>query len=156
MSERYWMFVLPPRDKVSGTEDGSLAEKTCARFTGEYDLKLCLTGFGNLAGSFWLMFDFQDGVSYPPDSTEDADIAAKRAVDRCTRHPDPGSVCKDSYRGRSRTCTTWNTRTCRISVASLPRSTWRLVNSPCKQLKISENPLPTPDRPTVDRLQSVR
>lgn len=90
--ERYWMFVLPPRDKVSGTEDGSLAEKTCARFTGEYDLKLCLTGFGNLAGSFWLMFDFQDGVSYPPDSTEDADIAAKRAIDRCTRHPDPG-IC---------------------------------------------------------------
>jgi len=90
--ERYWMFTLPPRVEISGAEDGPLAEKTCTRFTDKYERTLCLSGFGNLAGSFWLMFDFQDGVSYPPGSVEDADIAAKRAVDRCARHPDPG-IC---------------------------------------------------------------
>lgn len=89
--ERYWMFVLPPRDTISGTEDGDLARAACARFSGEYELRQCLTGFGQLASSFWLMFDFQDGVSYPPDSPEDADIAAQRAVVRCTRHPDLGA-----------------------------------------------------------------
>jgi len=90
--ERYWMFVLPPRDTISGTEDRDLARDACVRFSGEYELRQCLTGFGQLAGSFWTMFDFQDGVPYPPDSPEEADIAAQRAVDRCARHPDLG-VC---------------------------------------------------------------
>lgn len=88
--ERYWMFVLPPRDMVSGTEDGSLVESTCLRFSGTYELRQCLVGFGALAALLWTIFDIQDGVSYPPDSPEDADIVAKRAVSRCSKHPDLG------------------------------------------------------------------
>jgi len=90
--ERFWMFVLPSRATFSGTGDGDLARDTCARFSWEYERRQCLTGFGNLAGALWTIFDFQDGVSYPPSSPEEADIAAQRAVDRCARHPDLG-VC---------------------------------------------------------------
>jgi hypothetical protein len=90
--ERYWMFLLPPRAEAIGTEDSRLATETCTRFQDKYELEMCLVGFGNLAAAFWQMFDLPDGVSYPPDSPEDADIVAQLAVARCARHPDM-SLC---------------------------------------------------------------
>jgi len=88
--ERYWMLLLPPRSEVSGFEDGPLAHKTCSRFSKGYEQELCLTGFGHLAGALWWIFDFEDGATLPPDSPAEADLAAQRAVKRCSTHPSLG------------------------------------------------------------------